>query len=538
MPINEQIPLSAGPAGAARIDPSIPASVDSRLPMAVQPFKPIDTLAAAGDAYKLADSIDQFKENQAERLDLQKTREEKQRDKTLLQQYQQAGGDLYTSDGLTLAAKELGGKISKESFDNLTKQMTEKRKAEDQDRALLASLSDTDMELVAKHHEESSKMLNRALQVYDTTLADTKDPQKANEAYQATKLAMIQAVKDQKSPTTGKPLYPPDEAEQFAKMSPDQLRNMINSTKWHAEAIKQEQASRLKEAQTEFYGAKTAKTEADTEQNQQKIDLMKKKLEKSAGKPLNDEDSATMAEMVRTQGPQVLSRLGLTGEQRQSIISKVTELDKSEGISAREGATQIGSLKADQKSLDRLIPQLDAVTAFEKTASQVGEKLVSIAKKVDSSGVPVFERWVRAGRRSVAGDPDVTEFNSRLNTYTSETAKILNNPNLTGPTTDSARHEMQEVMPNASTFEQIERGVQVMKQESEWRKNALKEQIDAVNKRRLEGAKKAKETTQPLDGKKYKQVGKYKTPEEIRADYKAGTINREEAKTLLTQMGL
>lgn len=491
MPINEQIPLSAGPAGAARIDQSIPMNVDSRLPLQVQPFKPIDTLAAAGDAYKLADTIDQFKENQSERIDQQKTREEKQRDKLLLQQYQQGGGDLYTAGGLELAAKELGGKLSPESLDGLTKRIDVKKAQESKLQTAMSAMDDTALESVTKQTEASSKIMNRAVAVYDDALKSTGDPAKAQQAFEASKQALLQSAGDMKDPASGRPIYSPQTLQQFSGMSADQIRNVINDTKWHTDKLKEEQVNRLRSAQTEQATAHADKYEADIEQGRQKLDILRDKIKNAVGKPLDSKDADTMAEQVRMYGPQVLSRLGLTSGQRQSVISRVTALNEGEGVSAREGAAVVGDLKADQKSLDKLVPQLDAITAFEKTADQIGGKLVSIAKKVDSTGVPVLERWIRAGRKAVKGDPDVTEFNSRLLTYTSETARILNNPNLTGPTTDSARHETQEVMPAASSFEQIERGVNVMREESGWRKQNLSDQIGEVKRRRLQGAKKA-----------------------------------------------
>lgn len=490
MAINEQIPLSAGPAGAARIDQSIPMNIDSRLPLQVKPFQPIDTLAAAGDAYKLADTIENFKSDQSDRIEKQKISEEKQRDKMLLQQYQQSGGDLYSSAGLELAAKELGGKLGQDSFNSLTKRLDDRKANEVKFQSSLANLSVDQIEQVRQQAEGATRMMNRALSAYDSTLTETKDPAKAQESFEASKQALAQEAAQQNPQIAQK-------MQQFTKLTPTQLRAEIEDSKWHSEKLKEESANKLRSAQTKSAEATAGYKEKETEavdtklaQAQEKIDLMAKKVKEAAGKPLDPKDVATMAEQVRVFGPQVLSRLGLSKEQRQSVISGVTALNEGEGVSAREGAIEVGTLKADQKSLDKLVPQLDAVDAFEKTASQIGDKLVAIAKKVDDTGVPVLERWIRAGRKSVKGDPDVTEFNSRLNTYTSESAKILNNPNLTGPTTDSARHEMQEVMPNASSFEQIERGVNVMKEESGWRKKNLKDKIDEVNQRRFRGAKK------------------------------------------------
>lgn len=541
--IDHQIPLSAGPAGAARIDASIPNQVASQTPLGIQPFKPIDVMSATSEAYKLADTIDSFRSNQAERFDAQKLREEKARDKMLLDQYQKSGGDLYSTGGLEIAAKELSGKVSQETYDGLTKRVEGKKVQELKLAKLMTDMDDNQFETMKKQQEQSSKMLNAALTAYDGAKAETQDEAKAVEAFNTTKAAIVQAAAEIKTPD-GRPLYPPKQLEQLAQMNPQQLRTVVNDSKWKQDAIKQEVLNRLHDSQITEATSRNEKRDADIERDKQKATALAAKVAASGGKALPDADLETMAEMVRTQGVGALSRFGLSKEQRQAVIGKITELNNAEGISARDGAVGVMALKADQASLNKMVPQYDAVTAFENTMENIGEQLVKIAEKVDATGVPAIERWIRAGKKSVTGDEDVIELNARMQTFRTEAARIINNPNLVGVLSDSARHEIEEIIPNSASAGQIKRGVKTLVNEAQVRRDEIEDQMRIIKGRMKQGAKKSEPAAPteeparaPAGGKQYKKVGKYTTPDEVRADYKAGSLTKEEARSVLTKMG-
>jgi hypothetical protein len=133
-------------------------------------------------------------------------------------------------------------------------------------------------------------------------------------------------------------------------------------------------------------------------------------------------------------------------------------------------------ITADQGSLNAMTKSLDAVTAFENTAIRNGDRLVELGDKVDSTGVPAIERWIRGGRQAT-GDPDVAKFNAQMQVYRTEAAKILTNPNLTGQLTDSARHEVEGFLSGASSAEQIRGVVDLLKNDFENRKKTLQNQI-------------------------------------------------------------
>lgn len=155
--------------------------------------------------------------------------------------------------------------------------------------------------------------------------------------------------------------------------------------------------------------------------------------------------------------------------------------------------------RADSTSLNKMVQSYDAITAFEANTANQGAVLKTLVDKVDTTGVPVVERWIRAGRKSIAGDPDVSEFNAQLQIYATEAARILQNPNLTGVLTDSARHEVQEFLPKNATGPQIKRVVDRLTKDFEIRRKSLETQMDTI-KGRLSGTipeRRAETTTAP-----------------------------------------
>ena len=491
---NDQIPMGAASSiplqgNAPPVQANIPLQGDNRLPLAIKPYEAFDPIENASRMYTLADKVDSFKEKQSERLAAQTEREDTSRDKAILDRYLKGGGDLYSPEGIEKAQDALKNQVSVNTYQNLGNMLDKRKKTVQDFKQKAAELDDTQLSLYQKKYEESLKTMVGPLDVYDKT-KEAKGEQEAQKAFAAAKIASLKMMAQEVNPETGQAKYSQTSLQKFAMMAPEALASEMNTTKWHRDLIKDELDSKLKTAQAKNYESQIEKRESDAELNEQKLKLMADKVAKAAGKPLAAEDRATMAEMVRMKGPEVLSRFGLSPQQRQEIISTVTELNSGQGISAREGAGAISTIKADQKSLDKLVPQLDAINAFEKTADNIGDKLIAISKKVDKTGVPVLERWVRAGKKSVEGDPDVTEFNARMQTFRTEASRIINNPNLTGVLSDSARHEMEEIIPNAASAEQIERGVNVLKSEAKTRRDYLEDQVKEVKGRIKKGAAK------------------------------------------------
>jgi hypothetical protein len=165
------------------------------------------------------------------------------------------------------------------------------------------------------------------------------------------------------------------------------------------------------------------------------------------------------------------------------IANERQRVMKEAGVTSEDVVSGRAGFKADAVSLNKITPQYDAITSFEKTAIRNGRVLKDLADKVDSTGIPVVERWIRAGRKSIQGDEDVAKFDAQLALYRAEAARILTQPNLSGVLTDTARREMEHVIRGDASARQITGVVDLLERDFENRKGTLEEQIASIRAR-------------------------------------------------------
>lgn len=181
-----------------------------------------------------------------------------------------------------------------------------------------------------------------------------------------------------------------------------------------------------------------------------------------------------------------------------AIINKMGE--NLEGKSGPGLADRRARFNSDRRSLDQIVPKYDAITAFENSAIAQGKVLVGLAQKVDTTGMPVMERWIRAGRKSIAGDEDVSEFHAQIYLFRAEAAKILTNPNLTGVVTDTARKEVEDFLPDKASAKQIERVVKRLEADFILRKTTMADQIQEIKDRMTAGGDAPSSAAAPASG--------------------------------------
>jgi hypothetical protein len=184
--------------------------------------------------------------------------------------------------------------------------------------------------------------------------------------------------------------------------------------------------------------------------------------------------------------PRAMANLG-RGNQGSNRIVQITNraaaLLREQGGTPEEIGRRIAEFRANSNSLSKMTQSYDAIVAFEQTAVRNGKILKDLADKVDSTGTPVIERWIRAGRKEIAGDTDVARFHAQLQVYRTEAARILTNPNLTGQLTDSARKEVEEFMKPGASAGQIKGVVDLLERDFANRKGTLEQQMRDIRKR-------------------------------------------------------
>jgi len=167
---------------------------------------------------------------------------------------------------------------------------------------------------------------------------------------------------------------------------------------------------------------------------------------------------------------------------RSAIQKRAAELAIAHGQNPTDANVNKANMAGQSAALTKMIGMKQSIEQFENTALKNGDVLVKLAEKVDQTGVPVIERWTRAGRRSVAGDVAVSNFNIQMQLWRTEVAKILTNPNMTGILSDSSRAEVAAALGDNATYPQIKAANELLKGDFSRRSSAIDEQIATIKK--------------------------------------------------------
>jgi len=172
-----------------------------------------------------------------------------------------------------------------------------------------------------------------------------------------------------------------------------------------------------------------------------------------------------------------LPPLGMGGAKGKiAILSEASKLLRDSGKTAEEAVVQQQISKAGGQALGQLTKQEAMVGAFEKTATKSADLSLSLSDKVDRLGSPVFDKWLQAGRKSLAGNADVTNLAVANNSLVTEYAKIMSGSMGNTAVSDSARAHAADLINAAMTKEQYAGAIATLKKEMAYRMQSYKDQ--------------------------------------------------------------
>jgi hypothetical protein len=193
---------------------------------------------------------------------------------------------------------------------------------------------------------------------------------------------------------------------------------------------------------------------------------------------------------------------------RSQILNRAAEL--SAGVSGTDQRVNQLTTKANTSTLLQLKKQKIMIRAFEEMANKNADIALKMSAKVDRTGTPVINRWILAGNNKLRGDVDTATFNTAVNVFSNEYAKIMSGSMGNTPVSDSARKEAHEILNTSQTPEQFRANVELLKREMKNRIIGLN-QSEAELIQQMKGGKKEdaqvdeKPLTQSEDHKLYKK---------------------------------
>lgn len=209
--------------------------------------------------------------------------------------------------------------------------------------------------------------------------------------------------------------------------------------------------------------------------------LSKNTLDDNAGGELTEQGIEYAAEQYNLTGQMPsLGRGKQAAISRAQIINKASELQAARGISATSAPMNRNIIKANQAALQQLTKQEQMVAAFEKNANLNADMALNLSNKVSKVGVPVLDAWILAGRKSVKGDPLVSQFNAANETFVNEYAKIMSGSMGNTAVSDAAREHAHDMLSIDMDTDQYAAVVGTLKQEMSNRMTGFEKQKEEL----------------------------------------------------------
>lgn len=179
------------------------------------------------------------------------------------------------------------------------------------------------------------------------------------------------------------------------------------------------------------------------------------------------------------------------------IRSIAAQISQNLGISPEEARANQLAFKGSASALTPLLRREAQIGANVKNFDFNAGQVAQLSQKVDRTGVPVVNAWLNAGRRSVAGNPDVSAFDVAVKTTVNEFAQIVSGTTA-GATTEGEKQKAEKLLSAAQTPAQITSVLNQMKIESQNRMKSFADQKrEVLGNMRAGGASKPEASAAP-----------------------------------------
>lgn len=163
---------------------------------------------------------------------------------------------------------------------------------------------------------------------------------------------------------------------------------------------------------------------------------------------------------------------------RKAIINRAAVM-----VPGLDVASAKADFEANKKSLDNVTGTLDTLESFSKAANKNLDQFVELAQKLPDTGIPWANTPLRLLNDKMVGAEYMPAINAARAVATREIARITGDPKLKGVLSDAARHEVDELVPNDITLNQLKHVVPVLRKDMDNVHVSLGEQKSAIQGR-------------------------------------------------------
>lgn len=167
--------------------------------------------------------------------------------------------------------------------------------------------------------------------------------------------------------------------------------------------------------------------------------------------------------------------------QATKIRNEASRIAKEELKMPLEDVRMMGMVnKAGLSALIQNTKDLAAIRPYEQMLTKNADIAVNLAEKVIKTDVKLANKPINWVRQNLGDNPDAAEFLAQTRIVTTEAARVLNNPRLTGQLTDNARHEMEQIVSGDMPLNSFVRVVRRMQSDGRNRVEAMEKENAAL----------------------------------------------------------
>lgn len=200
----------------------------------------------------------------------------------------------------------------------------------------------------------------------------------------------------------------------------------------------------------------------------------------ATGSPIDSKTLDYLAQRYLAGDVTAVQQLGRSGTNKLAVIRRAQEMSAALQGTPAGDAAQAALRAANSAALRQNTTMGANVAQAEKTALRNADLVLSLAPRgVGPTKTPIIDSWIQAGRRGT-GDPDVAAYNVAVRTFANEYARVMSGGTGSQQLSDASRREIDDLLSNDQTLEQVRSSIAVMKQDMENRQAGIHEEHDAL----------------------------------------------------------
>jgi len=171
---------------------------------------------------------------------------------------------------------------------------------------------------------------------------------------------------------------------------------------------------------------------------------------------------------------------GISKANRDAIMNRAAAIAREKGINP-DRVAQL-EVTANKQALGQLSKTETMVGAFEKNFVKNVKIVENLNAKKDTTGVPLLQRWINAGKKAVSGDPDLAALNIAIKAVQNEYGKIVSGSMGNTAVAVSEIKRMEDLLNSAQTPQDVQAVLNTMKAETQNRIAGFKEQREELTR--------------------------------------------------------